>query len=53
MGWVELRHWRRELVRSIEAKRGEHQTTPDSWEGRDNDAFWQEQDRIRRERRGG
>jgi hypothetical protein len=43
MGWLEFKAWVRELNRQRKART----TSPDSWEGRDEDQFWVEQDRLR------
>ena len=52
MGWRQLRTWRREMVRSLDAKRGRDKPDPDSWAGSENDAWRQEMLRKNKESRG-
>lgn len=52
MGWVQLRSWRREMVRSIDERRGLNQPDPDSWAGSENDAWRQEMLARNRKARG-
>lgn len=40
MGWREFRNWLRITNQTKERQRRGHTTSPDSWEGRDNDPFW-------------
>lgn len=49
MGWREFRAWRRELVRTLDLRAGRTRTDPDSWDGQQNDPWWEEQRRKARE----
>lgn len=52
MGWREFRGWRRELIRRRKAEMEAQTADPESWDGAENDPFWEEQRRIQREMRG-
>lgn len=52
MGWRELRHWLREYNRASRAEAGRGATSPDSWDGVENDAWWQEQREKQAQLRG-
>lgn len=52
MGWRELRHWLQELNRAVAAESGQDKTDPDSWQGYESDAWWQEQREKHRQLRG-
>lgn len=47
MEWDVFKGWLETLKRQVD---GTH-VTPDSWKGVENDAWWQEQRRLREERR--
>jgi hypothetical protein len=53
MGWLEFRSWLKEMRRAAAAEAGQGQADPDSWDGAENDAFWQEQREKQRQMRGG
>ena len=40
MGWGQLLAWRRELARSVTARNRANVTDPDSWDGVENDGWW-------------
>lgn len=48
MGWLELQTWLREMNR----QRRPRDVDPDSWQGREQDTWWREQDEARRRARG-
>lgn len=40
MGWMTFRRWLAQIRADVERERGRSQTSPQSWAGREHDAFW-------------
>lgn len=51
MGIRELRAWIAQHNRHVDRRTRQHTTDPHSWDGREADGWWAEQDRKRREGR--